>query len=297
MTPEKILAHEALVLEQNQREAYFSDGYTIARGFLAGDWLERTRAAYRAAVERSRPLERSNQWFALQPDHSSESPRIHRIERLPDQDDFFWDFARQSGIADLAADVVGPDVVYRDSMINVKCPGTGGAVKWHQDLPFYPHTNCSTIQVLIALYDVPEAQGPLTVIPGSHREKIFEHYDTADNWTGQVREDDLAQVDMSRLVSLPCGAGDAILLHPLTLHSSLPNRSERNRPLLIHGISAADARSYTAMTWGNSHTGELLRGQPARYAHHEPLTLRLPPDWSAGYTSIFEHHQGESRRA
>ena len=92
-------------------------------------------------------------------------------------------------------------------------------------------------------------------------------------------------------MELPCNAGDAILLHPVTVHGPKPNRSSRPRPLLIHGMNAADALSYTAIAWGNSHTGDTLRGRGQRYAQHDELEVRLPPDWSAGYTSIFEHQQ------
>ena len=291
MTPESILANPPLILSQASREAYFEEGYVVARGFLERNWLRRMRDAYLAAVERSRGVVASNRWFSLQADHSPGQPRIQRIERLPDQDPGFWEFVVDSDLASLAADIVGPDVVYRDSMINVKAPGSGGAVAWHQDLPFYPHTNTATIQVLIALYDVPDEQGPLTVIAGSHRGPIFEHYDDAGNWTGRIRDADHGSIDWDAAVTLPCAAGDAVLLHPLTVHGSGPNRSARNRPYLIHGLSAADAKSYTAMTWGNSRSGELIRGKPARYAHHEAMTIPLPPDWSGGYTSIFDHHQ------
>ena len=297
MTPDAILGEPAKVLSQNERESYFENGFVVARKFVSDSWLDRLRQSYVDAIEESRNHSLSNEWFTLQKDHCSESPKINRIERLADMDPVFWEFASKSDLPALASDVVGPDVVYRDSMINVKCPGTGGAVKWHQDLPFYPHTNTSTIQILIALYDVPEEQGPLTVIPGSHRETIFEHYDDNDNWTGQIRDSDIATVDLNRSVTLPCSAGDAVLLHPLTVHSSKPNASKTNRPLMIHGMASADARSYTPMTWGNSHTGEIVLGKAARYAHHEPITIRLPPDWSEGYTSIFEHHQGEQRRS
>lgn len=291
MTPESILANKPLVLSQQARESYFENGYVVAGGFLEQSWLQLMRDAYLAAVERSREISASNEWFSLQPDHSHEVPRIQRIEKLPDQDSVFWDFVVNSDISKLAADIVGPDVIYRDSMINVKCPGTGGAVAWHQDLPFYPHTNTATIQILIALYDVPAEQGPITVIRGSHKGPIYEHYDEEGNWTGRIRDADMDSTGYSDSVTLPCNAGDAIVLHPLTLHSSGSNESERNRPYLIHGLSAADAISYTAMTWGNSHTGELIRGNPARYAHHEDMVMPLPPDWSDGYTSIFEHHQ------
>ena len=291
MTPESILVNKPLILSQQARLDYFQQGYVIAHDFLNKNWLDRMREAYLAAIERSRELRESNQWFSLQGDHGRDNPRIQRIEKLPDQDDVFWDFVVDSDIASLAADIVGPDVVYRDSMINVKSPGSGGAVAWHQDLPFYPHTNTSTIQILIALYDVPLEQGPLMLIPGSHKGRIYEHYDDEGNWTGKIREADRETIDSSSSVTLPCSAGDAIILHPLTLHSSGPNNSDKNRPYLIHGMSAADAKSYTAMTWGNSHSGELIRGKPARYAHHEEMQMPLPPDWSDGYTSIFDHHQ------
>ncbi|MEM7565312.1 MAG: phytanoyl-CoA dioxygenase family protein [Pseudomonadota bacterium] len=294
MTPESILSQDALILPQESRESYFENGYVLATGFLQGAWLERMQNAYLSAVERSRSLDESNQWFSLQPDHNHDRPRIHRIERLPDQDPEFWNLVTDSEITQLAADIVGPDVVYRDSMINVKSPGSGGSVAWHQDLPFYPHTNTSTIQILIALYDVPLEQGPLTLIQGSHKGEIFEHYDETNQWTGKLRETDKAKIDLENAVTLPCNAGDAIILHPLTLHSSGPNQSNRNRPYLIHGMSSADSISYTAMTWGNSHTGELVRGKPARYAHHEDMVIPLPPDWSDGYTSIFEHHRRDN---
>ena len=38
--------------------------------------------------------------------------------------------------------------------------------------------------------------------------------------------------------------------------------------------------------------GRSFRGEPARLAHHDPRPLPVPPDWSGGYTSIFEYQQG-----
>jgi len=35
----------------------------------------------------------------------------------------------------------------------------------------------------------------------------------------------------------------------------------------------------------------VVRGQESRYAQHDPVDLRLPPDWSNGYTSIFAHQE------
>ena len=291
MTPDAILAEKPLILSQQDRENYFKQGYVVAREFLQGKWLNRMCDAYKNAVERSRSISESNHWFSLQSDHSYELPKITRIEKIPDQDSEFWAIVKESDITKLAADIVGPDVVYRDSMINVKCPGDGGAVAWHQDLVFYPHTNSSTIQIIISLYDVPIEQGPITIIKGSHKKQIYEHYDDNGNWTGKLKDTDIDSISWNDQITIPTKAGDAIILHPLTLHSSGLNNTDRNRPYLIHGFSAADAISYTPMTWGNSYSGTLVRGQPARYAHNEGMVIPLPPDWSEGYTSIFEHHR------
>ena len=291
MLERDILACDSSVLSAAQRRAYFEQGYVLCEGLLDELWLTRAREAYLRAIERSREVTASNRWFSLHADHTGERTKVLRVERLPDQDPAFWDFAVNSPAADLACDVLGPDVKYRDSMINVKPPGSAGQVGWHQDLTFYPHTNVGAIQVLIALYDVTEELGPLTVVPGSLKGEIFEHYDEQDNWIGEIPRSDLARIDFTGKIELTMAAGDAVALHPLTVHGSAPNRSSDNRPLLIHGFDAADSMSYTAMTWGNSHTGEIVRGKPARYAQHDNLRLRLPPDWSQGYTSIFEHQE------
>lgn len=294
MTPEAILSLRPKHLSQDERTQYFQKGYVVARNALAGVWLRKARSAYESAVERSRQLTASNRWFSIAPEHSPEDPCIYRVERLPDQDDEFWAIAEQSPLADIATDILGPDIIYRDSMINVKPPGARGAVAWHQDFAFYPHTNYGTIQILTALYDITDDQGPLCVLPGSNHGQIYDHYDENDQWLGEIPVRTIETIDVQSQIKLVCKAGDAVLLHPATIHGSQANKSGRARPLLIHGLNAADAIPYTALTWGNSHTGDSLRGQPQRYAHHDSIHVRLPPDWSTGYSSIFEHQQDDA---
>ena len=291
MKPEQILAKPPVVLSRHQQQSYFENGYVICRSLLKDDWLSSAREAYERALTRSRTLEKSDRLFSLAPEHTAEAPCVYRIDRLPDQDPEFWNITINSPLADAAMDVLGPDVTYRDSMINVKPPGERGAVSWHQDFAFYPHTNVGTIQVLTALYDIPSEQGPLCVLPGTHKGTLFEHYDEKEMWAGELRARDLEELDPDSGTELECQAGDAILLHPLTVHGSKPNRSTRSRPLLNHGMNSADCRPYTAPTNSNSRTGDLLRGSPGRFARHDDLEIRLPPDWSKAYTSIFEHQQ------
>jgi hypothetical protein len=40
--------------------------------------------------------------------------------------------------------------------------------------------------------------------------------------------------------------------------------------------------------------GQVIRGKPVRWSHHDPRPCLMPPDWSGGYTSIFALQQEES---
>ena len=289
MTPEEILAQPARVMSQAQRRQFFDQGYQLLPGVIEAEWLTRLNGALAELVERSRDLTQSDGVFDLEEGHSAAVPRLRRIAFLDDLDPVFWAFSRDSVLADLAADVVGPDVVFRECMVNFKWAGGGQEVKWHQDIPFYPHTNLSPTQFLVFLDEVTLDQGPLRVVPESHKGPIFDHYDRDDRWIGAIPDHKLAEIDLARAVELTGPAGSVSLHHSAMVHGSAPNHSDRGRPLLILGYNGADARPYTAPAYPSSHDGTVVRGSPAKYARHDPVNLRLPPDWSGGYTSIFDY--------
>ena len=79
------------------------------------------------------------------------------VDRHPD----FWRFAAELVLADIAADLVGPDVKFHSSKLNYKWPGAGEIVKWHQDIPAWPHTNYSPVTLGVYLGDVASEAGPL----------------------------------------------------------------------------------------------------------------------------------------
>ena len=58
---------------------------------------------------------------------------------------------------------------FHHSKLNFKWAQGGAEVKWHQDIQFWPHTNYSPLTVGTYLYDCGMEQGPLGVLPGSHR--------------------------------------------------------------------------------------------------------------------------------
>ena len=68
-------------------------------------------------------------------------------------------------------------------------------------------------------------------------------------------------------------------------------------PLLLNCYSSADAKPYTAHPQPTQNTYEVVRGEPVRWAHHDPRPCQIPPDWSKGYTSIYAAQAGEDKVA
>jgi ectoine hydroxylase-related dioxygenase (phytanoyl-CoA dioxygenase family) len=291
MRQEDVLSHPPRILTQDERESFFDQGYLVKERIIARDWLDKLNGGIALLVEKSRKLTKSDGTFDLESGHSADNPRLRRIAFLDDLDPMFWDFCKNSNLADLAADLLGPDVRFRECIINIKWAGGGQEVKWHQDIPFYPLTNLSVAQFLVCLNDVGPEQGPLQVVPGSHKGPIYEHYDDDDNWLGYIPEDRLADAGLDRAVELTGPAGTVTVHHCCELHASRANLSKIGRPVLIVGFAACDAMPYTPVAYPSANYGTVVRGNEARYSHHEALDMRMPPDWSGGYTSIFEHQE------
>ena len=297
MTPEAILANPPRVLTQAQRERYFATGSLAAEGLIPEGWLRRLHTLSADFIEQSRLHTASNEAFDLAPQHCADRPHVRRLRALVDRHADFWRFASESVLADIAADLVGPDVKFHSSKLNYKWPGSGEVVKWHQDIPAWPHTNYSLVTLGVYLGDVPAEQGPLTCVPGSHTGAIHVHRDHAGAWTGSIRDGDMAKLDLSRAEDLTGPDGTVVAISCRTVHASRANTTERVRPVALFVYSSADAFPWMAAPTPTTHTGEIVRGRPAAMAHLDPTPCPVPPDWSrTGYGSIFtvQNAEGDS---
>ena len=287
----EILARPGRVLDEEQRRRYFDEGYLQLPGFIDPDWIERLRAATAEFVEQSRQLSESSDALFLEPDHLPDHPRPLRLNQAVDHHPVFWEFATESVLPDLAVDLVGPNVKFRESTINFKWAEGGAQVHWHQDVPFFPHTNLDLFVAITCLEEVRADQGPLMVLPGSHHGEIFGHRDRDGKWLGRISDEDLTRLPLDDAVALTGPAGTVSVIHTALVHGSERNLSKHNRPVLILGYHAADSFGYTPFPRPTRYTNLLLRGSQPRYAYHEPVDMPIPPDWSAGFTSIFENQE------
>jgi ectoine hydroxylase-related dioxygenase (phytanoyl-CoA dioxygenase family) len=299
MLTEDILAQPPRVLTQAQREFYFENGYVLLEGLIDAETIARLNAVTREFVDASRAKTQSDAVHDLAPGHGADAPLVRRLKTPDMQHPLYWEYACGT-IADVAADLVGPDVVFHHSKLNFKWRdrnAAANAVRWHQDIQFYPHTNYSPLTIGTYLVDTTAADGPVMVLPGSQNGPLYDQYDAQGNWTGCLSDADAAALDTSDARVLEGPAGSITVHNCRTVHASEPARTETARPLLLNAFASADALPYTVNPSRSIHDREIVRGKPARWAHHDPRPCQIPPDWSAGYTSIYAAQAGEDGKA
>ncbi len=296
MTPEEILSHPPRVLSQRQRESYFETGYLLLPEFVSEQWLARLRRVTESFVAESAAWTRSDSKFDLEPGHTAAAPRLRRLTQPVEHHELYWEFASRGPIVDVAEDLLGPDVKFHHSKLNFKWGDGGAEVKWHQDIQFYPHTNYNVLAIGLYLDDVDDSMGPMGVVPGSHNGELFNLYDGEDRWVGAIDDNDLPRVPLQTTVYLKGKAGSVTVHQARAVHGSMPNNSAKPRPLLLNSYASADALPVTPHPSYSRYNDTVVRGKPARWVHFDPRPCLIPPDWSAGYTSIFalKAKEGES---
>ncbi len=148
-------------------------------------------------------------------------------------------FVRHRGIAEVLAQVIGPNVKCMQSMLFIKPPGFPGQA-YHQDERYIPTEDRSLTGAWIAMDDATVENGCLWVIPGTHKDPLYPwaphnnpEYDTADEAQNIPRE---------REIPVEVHAGAVVFFNGHLLHSSLKNRSSRYRRALVNHYMSAESR-------------------------------------------------------
>jgi ectoine hydroxylase-related dioxygenase (phytanoyl-CoA dioxygenase family) len=227
------------MLSATQRAFYEENGYLKVENMVTQEQLAELRRITHDLIDQSRDATESNDTFELDKGHSADTPRLTRIKLPHKQHPYFWEILKNSAVTDVLTDLLGPDTMIQTSKLNTKAPGGGAAVEWHQDWAFYPHTNDNMLAFGLLLEDVSLENGPLQVIPGTHKGPILSHFANGV-FCGAVDPDD-PLFEGDRAITLTGKAGDMTVHHARVLHGSAPNLSDRNRMILFYECHAADA--------------------------------------------------------
>jgi ectoine hydroxylase-related dioxygenase (phytanoyl-CoA dioxygenase family) len=287
------------MLPQEDIDFYRKNGYLMVEDAVTPEQLARLREITYRLIDQSRTLTQSDHRFDLDEGHGPNNPRLTRIKLPHRQDPYYWDVLRNSKMTEVLTSLLGPDTMIQTTKLNTKAPGGGQAVEWHQDWAFYPHTNDDMLAFGLFIEDCDAVNGPLQVIPGSHKGPVLAHTNRQGVFCGAVDPDDPG-FDYSKAVTLTGKAGSMTVHHARTLHGSAPNKSDRNRYILFYECRAADAWPLfgsgalaSLAAQGQQATYDALKaavitGELTMVPRVEPVPVRipLPPAPDAG--SIFK---------
>ena len=218
---------------------YEEHGYLVVPDVLSEAELEVIRGELDQLVERACEVTENDDVFDVEDNHTPAVPKIRRIKSPDAVMPSVAALLGHRGMLDVLAQLLGSGVRFQVSKLNMKAAHDGSAVEWHQDWAFHPHTNDDLLTVGVMLDDVDETNGPLCVLPGSHRGEIHDHH--ANGYFSGAIDPVKNPIDFSAAVPLVGTAGSMTFHHVRAVHGSAPNRSVRPRNLLLFQFAANDA--------------------------------------------------------
>ena len=285
-------------LSAKDRESYHRQGYILVENVLDAAALENLREEIDRLLAGATGLSSHSDVYDLEDTHRPDKPRVRRIKQPHVHTPFFDRLIRSSAVLDPVRDLIGSDIRLQNSKLNLKSAGYGAPVEWHQDWAFYPHTNDDILAIGIFINDVDVDNGPLMVIPGSHRGPVCDHHHNGV-FCGAI---DLraSGIDVSQAVKLTGPAGSMSIHHVRTIHGSDLNRSGRDRGLLLYELCAGDAwpLAGTLTPYGDyaAFQDRMLCGTVSNTPRLADVPVRIPAPLPADASSIYQTQSNIGQR-
>ena len=272
------------ILSEKQKTDFWNDGVITLENAVTSSELAELRKVFTEWVEESKSHGSDygktldgRPRFDLEPGHSSDRPGLRRVQSPEEISQIYENVMRNSRMTDCVAELIGPAIRFHHGKVNSKLPGTATKIKFHQDFLFQPMTNDDLITALLYIDDVNLENGPLEVVPGSHKGPLYSHWHNGV-FTGSV-DDEVTKKYAKEVVKCIGKAGSVCLMHSSLLHGSAPNLSNKPRTLYIATYYAEDAVELSQNHLPSRLTHSIIRGEVSgrvRCSEYEMLIPEVP---------------------
>ena len=147
------------------------------------------------------------------------------------------------GLLDAVESFIGPEIYSNPVQhVRIKVPENRaprdekghvkfGITPWHQDQGVVNPDADETLMLTVwfPLMDADVENGCLSVVPGSHKHDLLTHCPGFDNGLQSGLQIPETEFEVGKAVPIPLKKGDALFMTKFTVHSSLPNNSDRIR--------------------------------------------------------------------
>jgi phytanoyl-CoA hydroxylase len=237
MTKERATARE-------QKAFYDENGYITFPELLTRAEVATLRAALDEVLEEAQAVPedaKRTEKYAFTRSDTGER-HVSRVFNPIAHHKAFRDLVYHPAIVDAVENLIGPDIQLHHTKLNLKPPVSREArFEWHQDYPFFPHSNYDLVAVAVHIDEATEENGCLRIVPGSHKLGPQVHAFASDGAVSSQLKDQAVIPDESRWKNVTLPAGGVEMHHCNMLHSSRANRGSKPRSAMIIQYRAADS--------------------------------------------------------
>lgn len=256
-----------------QRHSWDQKGFILERGFFSPAAVEAMTARVRAIVTAMDGGENRTDLIAIPEPALAYEPdpidRLSKLFRVMRSETVFREAATDPRILALMGELIGDDVDCFLSQFIFKHTGALGQ-PWHQDDYYFRLSPLPQIGVWIACTAATLENGPLWVVPGSHREDI---HDAVPDLRADSRQSyvEIVDADTSGEEVVLMEPGDVLVFHSHLRHRSTDNLSADMRAAMVYHYAPAKSVGHRA---GNQDWVEVLRDGAVVAASSDPQPVQ-----------------------
>jgi phytanoyl-CoA hydroxylase len=146
--------------------------------------------------------------------------------------------------------LIGPDIMLHHTKLFQKPAEAGAPFPMHQDWEYFPSEKDTMMAGVIHVSEADDEMGCLRVFPGSHK---------LGRISGSQGQSEILLRDypIEKATPIEAKPGDVVFFHYLTIHGSMPNRSNRVRKTVLAQLHSGQDRMEPA---GHPYDGLCLAG-------------------------------------
>ncbi|XP_066589172.1 phytanoyl-CoA dioxygenase, peroxisomal-like isoform X2 [Prorops nasuta] len=271
---------EKNVLSADQRIFYENNGYIVFPKLIPEDILEKSSKRYDDIVAGKAPRE----GMIVMRD-VKDRKTVNKIQDI-NFDPIFRQYTEYDKLLDIVECITGPNIMAIHSMLIAKPPDAGFGTSVHPPHQDYYYFPLSPVDRIVASWTAIERcdneNGCLHVIPGSHKwEKLFPHDyppGTQSNSFNKYYHGIFNLPENVKWINLEMNTGDTVFFHPLLVHGSGVNRSNRTRKAISCHYASADCNYIEG--------DEVQRKVQEEILNHLKRTM---PDVEINYSDIWRY--------
>jgi ectoine hydroxylase-related dioxygenase (phytanoyl-CoA dioxygenase family) len=227
---------EQLRLSDDQIDFFHSNGYLAGVRVLGDEQIEALRSALKELMH---PEQASNPLFYefhLNESSDDDKTLFHALGAWR-VSEAFHDLIFNRGFTVPAEQLLGGPVRFWHDQLFVKPARHGGIVAWHQDYSYWTRTKpIAHLTCWIGLDDSTKENGCVHYVPGSHKWDLLPRGSLADDMNAVFERLTIEQRENFKPVAIELKAGEASFHHPMLIHGSFENRSDKPRRAAVINV-------------------------------------------------------------